>query len=341
MITRNLTLLVLLCLMEGLSSRASANRNLRRRGAKLGESREADQWDAILGGGGGVDETSSLVVTLRNVINRDQEAEGGSISYAKMLQSHAVASSGNKETPGLKPKCEVEFFENKQEVSHVSPGANRESTRDAKRVRNDTKCNETAATKTGKVEKAFMIHYRNYPHSDNNNKTSRVRSGPSFRTKPACEHVAVGGVPATGFGVLKLLSKENLVRIVNSQLQSFQSEKGGGWLRQEERLDRRDQRSFRGRPSPETGFDRHSVTPDQIMTHRRVFILVRILLAKLLRRKMEEEDVVPWGPRSRSRRSWIWNQFFVIEEYAGPKPVLIGRPHRRRAGPEPNTAGTL
>uniref|UniRef100_A0A8D3C692 Cadherin 24, type 2b n=1 Tax=Scophthalmus maximus TaxID=52904 RepID=A0A8D3C692_SCOMX len=33
------------------------------------------------------------------------------------------------------------------------------------------------------------------------------------------------------------------------------------------------------------------------------------------------------GPRSRSRRSWIWNQFFVIEEYAGPEPVLIGRLH--------------
>ncbi len=29
--------------------------------------------------------------------------------------------------------------------------------------------------------------------------------------------------------------------------------------------------------------------------------------------------------RSRKRRSWIWNQFFVIEEYAGPEPVLIGR----------------
>ncbi|XP_029437278.1 cadherin-24 [Rhinatrema bivittatum] len=34
-------------------------------------------------------------------------------------------------------------------------------------------------------------------------------------------------------------------------------------------------------------------------------------------------------PRSllRSRRSWVWNQFFVIEEYAGPEPVLIGRLH--------------
>ncbi|KAA0706587.1 Cadherin-24 Precursor [Triplophysa tibetana] len=29
--------------------------------------------------------------------------------------------------------------------------------------------------------------------------------------------------------------------------------------------------------------------------------------------------------RVRRRRSWIWNQFFVIEEYTGPEPVLIGR----------------
>uniref|UniRef100_A0A670KA56 Cadherin 24 n=1 Tax=Podarcis muralis TaxID=64176 RepID=A0A670KA56_PODMU len=32
-------------------------------------------------------------------------------------------------------------------------------------------------------------------------------------------------------------------------------------------------------------------------------------------------------PLMRSRRSWVWNQFFVIEEYAGPEPVLIGRLH--------------
>ncbi|XP_074492883.1 cadherin-7 [Sebastes fasciatus] len=32
-------------------------------------------------------------------------------------------------------------------------------------------------------------------------------------------------------------------------------------------------------------------------------------------------------PRSRLRRSWLWNQFFVIEEYRGPEPVLIGRLH--------------
>ncbi|XP_055778906.1 cadherin-7-like isoform X1 [Salvelinus fontinalis] len=33
------------------------------------------------------------------------------------------------------------------------------------------------------------------------------------------------------------------------------------------------------------------------------------------------------GPHSRRKRSWQWNQFFVIEEYRGPEPVLIGRLH--------------
>lgn len=37
---------------------------------------------------------------------------------------------------------------------------------------------------------------------------------------------------------------------------------------------------------------------------------------------MESED---GEPHSRHRRSWLWNQFFVIEEYRGPEPVLIGR----------------
>ncbi|XP_077463744.1 cadherin-24 [Stigmatopora argus] len=33
------------------------------------------------------------------------------------------------------------------------------------------------------------------------------------------------------------------------------------------------------------------------------------------------------APPSRRKRSWLWNQFFVIEEYRGPEPVLIGRLH--------------
>jgi len=27
----------------------------------------------------------------------------------------------------------------------------------------------------------------------------------------------------------------------------------------------------------------------------------------------------------RSKRGWVRNQFFVIEEYTGPDPVLVGR----------------
>ncbi|XP_048828019.1 cadherin-11-like isoform X1 [Brienomyrus brachyistius] len=29
----------------------------------------------------------------------------------------------------------------------------------------------------------------------------------------------------------------------------------------------------------------------------------------------------------RTKRGWVWNQFFVIEEYTGPDPVLVGRLH--------------
>uniref|UniRef100_A0A3B5A9Q5 Cadherin-24-like n=1 Tax=Stegastes partitus TaxID=144197 RepID=A0A3B5A9Q5_9TELE len=44
------------------------------------------------------------------------------------------------------------------------------------------------------------------------------------------------------------------------------------------------------------------------------------------RRNEDSEQSRP-EPRSRHRRSWLWNQFFVIEEYRGPEPVLIGRLH--------------
>ncbi|CAL8277865.1 unnamed protein product [Lota lota] len=219
MITRNLLLLVLLCLSEGLCTGASANRSLRRRGVggphatKQGENRAAGQWDTT------GDANGMPVGTLRNLIGRDQEAEGGSVSYAKMLQSHAAASLANKERLGSKPKREVESV-NKQEVTHAS-GNNREPIPDL-RARNNTKNDETT-TKTGKVEKAFVIRYKNDLRS---NKT-RFRPGARSRARPDPGDPATGA-PArfnlTGsYGVLELLSKESLVRIVNSQMQSFQS----------------------------------------------------------------------------------------------------------------------
>lgn len=29
--------------------------------------------------------------------------------------------------------------------------------------------------------------------------------------------------------------------------------------------------------------------------------------------------------RSRTKRSWVWNQFFVLEEYMGPDPLYVGK----------------
>ncbi|KAM6939341.1 cadherin-24-like [Lycodopsis pacificus] len=46
-------------------------------------------------------------------------------------------------------------------------------------------------------------------------------------------------------------------------------------------------------------------------------------------------------PRTRRRRSWLWNQFFVIEEYRGPEPVLIGRLHTDMDGGDGRTKYTL
>lgn len=37
---------------------------------------------------------------------------------------------------------------------------------------------------------------------------------------------------------------------------------------------------------------------------------------------------------SRRKRSWLWNQFFVIEEYRGPEPVLIGRVSLQKQKPQ-------
>lgn len=28
---------------------------------------------------------------------------------------------------------------------------------------------------------------------------------------------------------------------------------------------------------------------------------------------------------SRAKRGWVWNQMFVLEEFSGPDPILVGR----------------
>ncbi|XP_074506431.1 uncharacterized protein cdh24b isoform X2 [Sebastes fasciatus] len=227
MITRNLLLLVSLCLWEGPAGGASASKIVRRRGVgashmlKLGESRPVDQWDAS------VDANAMPVVTLRNVISHEQAGDTGSFSHSKILQNRAAPSVANKERQAFKPKREVDSVNKKEATSHMLAN-NKELNQEVKKVKNNTKNAETSTNRG----KAFTIHHKPDLHA---NKT-RFKSGSRSRSRPDLS-VHTTGVPGKGFsidsnrklnltgsyGVLKLLSKENLVRIVNSQMQSVPS----------------------------------------------------------------------------------------------------------------------
>lgn len=39
-----------------------------------------------------------------------------------------------------------------------------------------------------------------------------------------------------------------------------------------------------------------------------------------LSRLSEEQRIL-----NRSKRGWVWNQMFVLEEFSGPEPILVGR----------------
>lgn len=191
---------------------------------KLGESRAADQWDAS------VDANAMPVVTLRNLISHEQAGETGSFSYSKILQNHATPSVANKERKAFKPKREVDSVNKKDGTPHLFAN-NKELNQDVKKVKNSTKNAETS-TKTGRSEKTFTVHHKPDLHTNR----TRFKSGSRSRSRTDL-NVHTTGVPGKGFsidsnrklnltgsyGVLKLLSKENLVRIVNSQMQSVPS----------------------------------------------------------------------------------------------------------------------
>ncbi|XP_045080624.1 uncharacterized protein LOC121581119 isoform X2 [Coregonus clupeaformis] len=235
MITRNLLLLVSLCLWEGLMGGGSATKNVRRRGVggthmlKLGENRVADQWDSS------VDSNVLPMVTLRNLIGHEQGGDSGSISHTKIPQNHAAMPS-NKERQAFKPNPVLDLEEDPvkkgESTLSVSPN-NRESVqeKELKKIKNSTK-NAGTPTKTGRMEKVFLVHHRLDLHS---NKT-RFKSISRSRVRPDLS-IHTTGLPGRGltmdstrklnvtgsYGVLKRLSKENLVRIVNSQMQSVPS----------------------------------------------------------------------------------------------------------------------
>lgn len=190
---------------------------------KLGESRPVDQWDASL------DANAMPVVTLRNLISHEQAGNAGTFSYSKMLQSRAAPPAAN-ERKAFKPKREVDSVSKKEATAHALAGS-KDLNQDVRRVRNNTK-NAEASTKMGRPEKTFAVHHKPDLHT---NKT-RFKSGSRSKSRPDL-NIHTTGVPGKGFnidsnrklnltgsyGVLKLISKENLVRIVNSQMQSTPS----------------------------------------------------------------------------------------------------------------------
>lgn len=38
-----------------------------------------------------------------------------------------------------------------------------------------------------------------------------------------------------------------------------------------------------------------------------------------------QSDPDPWDALNRHKRSWVWNQFFVLEEYTGNEPLYVGK----------------
>ncbi|XP_028986552.1 uncharacterized protein LOC114843888 isoform X2 [Betta splendens] len=225
MITRNLLLLVSLCLWERLVG-ASASKAVRSRAVgslhmlKLGNSRAVDQWDVS------VDANAVPVVTLRNLISHEQAGDTGSVHHSKMQQNHAGPSADNKNRQVFKPKREVDSVNKKELPPHVI-SSNNDVNQDVRKV-NNTKF----PAKTERSDKTLSIHHKPELHS---NKTrSKSGSGSRNRADSGARSSAMSGKGAgaesnrklnlTGsYEVLKLLSKENLVRIVNSQMQSVPS----------------------------------------------------------------------------------------------------------------------
>lgn len=213
MIARIQLLLVSLCLWAGLAGSASASKVVRRRGASGSHaSRAADQWDS------GADTNEMPVVTLRNLIGHEQAADAGTYSHSKPVQSHGVAlvASGERKVP--KPKREGDSLSKKE------PSARMSQNQDMRKVKNTTKSADIAG-KTGRAEKTFALHHKPDSHANR----TRFKSGSRSRTRPDLAEAQAKGfgvdpgrkLNLTGsYGVLKLLSKENLVRIVNSQMQS-------------------------------------------------------------------------------------------------------------------------
>lgn len=216
MTARNLLLLVSLVLWEGLTGGAATGKIVRRKGVGTSHLGKLVERDASM------DANALPVVTLRNLISYEQTADSGTYSHSKISQGRATQSAANGEKKAFKPKREVEPVDKREVALHAS---NKELVHEAKKAKNNTK---NVEGKMGKSDRS--LHHKSEAHGNRTRLVcrSRCRSDSGIHTT---------GVPGKGFsadstrklnltgsyGVLKLLSKENLVRIVNSQMQSVPS----------------------------------------------------------------------------------------------------------------------
>lgn len=169
-----------------------------------------------------MDANTMPVVALRNLISHEQAADTGTFSFSKILQSHALPLPANNEMQAFNRKREVDSVSKKEATLRASV---KDLNQDAKKVKNNTKTVESKAAKSDKT-----VHHKSEQHANRTRYTCRTRCRPDLG-----DHTT--GVPVKGislasnrklnltgsYGVLKLLSKENLVRIVNSQMQSIPS----------------------------------------------------------------------------------------------------------------------
>lgn len=172
---------------------------------KPGNSRAVDQWDVSM-------DANAMI----------GHGDAGSVHYSKMQQNHAEPSAANKNRQAFKPKREVDSVIKKELTLHVISSKN-DLNQDVKKVINSKNISQSSS-KTQRSDKTLTIHHKPELHF---NKT-KFKSGSSAHTTA----VSVKG-PGTesnrklnltgSYEVLKLLSKENLVRIVNSQMQSVPS----------------------------------------------------------------------------------------------------------------------
>lgn len=73
-----------------------------------------------------------------------------------------------------------------------------------------------------------------------------------------------------------------------------------------------------------------------------LIILWITVLPSIYMAPMNQSQVLPIGSSTglkmlteeqrvlnRSKRGWVWNQMFVLEEFSGPEPILVGRVRQR------------